>query len=109
MCLGHSVISISLYSSLLLISTTLLEIRVHAHFVSSVPTAVVCELWVLWVMGGAELNCNWKQEEGRCGACEGHGPSHIKAQMPGTNQGTVCHTELLVKMNLGTGAFTITE
>lgn len=70
MCLGHSVISISLYSSLLLISTTLLEIRVHADFVSSVPTAVVCELWVLWVMGGAELNCNWKQQEGRCGACE---------------------------------------
>lgn len=54
MCLGHSVIIISLYSSLLLISTTLLEIRVHAHFVSSVPTAVVCELWVLWVMGRAE-------------------------------------------------------
>lgn len=76
---------------------------------SSVPTAVGCELWVLWVIGGAELSCNWKQQEGRSGAPEGHGPSHIKAQMPDTNQGTVCHTGLLVKMNLGKDAFTITE
>lgn len=108
-CLGHPVISISLDSSLLLISTTLLEIRVHAYFVSSVPTAVGCELWVRWVMGGAELSCNWKQQEGRCGAWEGHKPSHIKTQMPDTNQGTTCHTDLLVKMNLRKGDFTITE
>lgn len=54
-CLGHSVISISLDFSVLLISTTLLEIRVHAYFVSSVPTAVGYELWVLWVKW-VELN-----------------------------------------------------
>lgn len=98
-CLGHSVISISLDSSVLLISTTLLEIRVHACFVSSVPTAGGCELWVIWVKW-VELNSvaigNGRKEDLVLAKDIDH---HIYRRRCQT-QIRVCHTGLLVKMNL---------